>query len=312
MRKNKTLAKKSTRKSARTKAPTSPTKVTKRPAKSPKKKVRDTTKKKPVVQVTTPEPPSPTHYNEKMSRPRGRPRGSKNKMSPTEPRRKGDVYFTSDTEAAIVKYNMTDDPREKDKIYTEHIQRAFAKIAENVYNTFKFSYADVSPLEIQKQALSHMVANISKYEPGKGKAFSYFSIVAKNWFILDNNTTYRRFKKHVEICEHVGESGEFVIEPEHEKQESETREFIQLMVNYWDKNVGKHFTKERELRIANAVIEIFRNADRIDVFNKKALYLYIREIADCQTQHITKVINRMAAPQAAIKREYLVRGHIDM
>ena len=220
------------------------------------------------------------------------------------------MYFTPDTESAIVAYNETEDPREKDKIYNEKIQGAFGKIAENIYNTFKFSYADVSPLDIQKQAISHMVANMSKYEKGKGKAFSYFSIVAKHWFILDNNTTYRRFKKHVEICEQTGEVGEFVVQPEHEKQESETREFIKLMVEYWDKNVGKHFTKERDLKIANAVIEIFRNADRIDVFNKKALYLYIREIADCQTQHITKVINKMTGPQSVIKTEYLNRGTV--
>ena len=163
---------------------------------------------------------------------------------------------------------------------------------------------------MQKQAVSHMVANIGKYERGKGKAFGYFSIVAKHWFILDNNTTYRRFKKHIEICEQPGEPGEFVVEPEHAKKENEVKEFIALMVEYWDKNVGKHFTKERDLRIANAVVEIFRNADRIDVFNKKALYLYIREIAGCQTQHITKVINRMAGPQSIIKKEYMDRGSI--
>ena len=249
---------------------------------------------------------------EKISRPRGRPKGSKSKKTAlnSDEKKSSNVYFTHETENAIVEYNETEDPREKDRIYNDKIQAAFAKIAENVYNTFKFSYADVSPLEIQKQAISHMVANIAKYEKGKGKAFSYFSIVAKHWFILDNNTTYRRFKKHVEICEQVGESGEFVIEPEHEKQESETREFIRLMVEYWDKNVGKYFTKERDLKIANAVIEIFRNSDRIDVFNKKALYLYIREIADCQTQHITKVINKMTGPQANIKSEYLNRGTV--
>jgi hypothetical protein len=209
-----------------------------------------------------------------------------------------------------VAYNTTTDSREKDRIYNEKIQYAFFKIAENVYNTFKFSYADVSPEEIQKQAISHMVANIDKYEKGKGKAYSYFSIVAKNWFILDNNTTYKRFKKHVEICDHPGDAGEFVVEPEHEKQESETREFIQLMVDYWDKNVSKLFTKDRDLKIANAVVEIFRNADRIDVFNKKALYLYIREIADCQTQHITKIINKMKSTQFGIKSQYLNTGTI--
>lgn len=252
------------------------------------------------------------HVNEKLSRPRGRPKGKKNKKEHVDgvEKKVSNVYFTPDTEAAIVAYNETDDMREKDRLYNDRIQGAFGKIAENVYNTFKFSYADVSPIEIQKQAISHMVANMSKYEKGKGKAFSYFSIVAKHWFILDNNTTYRRFKKHVEICEQTGESGEFVVQPEHEKQESETREFIKLMVNYWDKNVGKHFTKERDLKIANAVVEIFRNADRIDVFNKKALYLYIREIADCQTQHITKVINKLMEPQRKIQAEYYNTGKI--
>lgn len=284
-------------------------KVVKKP-KSVKKvnKVNKPKKIKKQIIVTT----DAAHVNEKISRPRGRPKGTKNKVETVDGAEKkvSNVYFTHETEAAIVAYNETEDSREKDRIYNDKIQAAFSKIAENVYNTFKFSYADVSPIEIQKQAISHMVANIAKYEKGKGKAFSYFSIVAKHWFILDNNTTYRRFKKHVEICEQSGEAGEFVVEPEHEKQESETREFIKLMVEYWDKNVGKHFTKDRDLKIANAVIEIFRNADRIDVFNKKALYLYIREIADCQTQHITKVINKMTGPQAHIKSEYLNSGTI--
>jgi len=259
--------------------------------------------KKPIHQIV-----ETTH--EVIKRPRGRPKGAKNKKIEGTAPKSSNVYFTPETEAAIIAYNKSEDPREKDKIYNDYIQQAFFKIAENVYNTFKFSYADVSPIEIQKQAISHMVANIDKYEPGKGKAFSYFSIVAKNWFILDNNTTYKRFKKHVEICEQTGESGEFVVEPEHEKQESETREFIELMVDYWDKNVHKMFTKEKDLKIAHAVIEIFRNADRIDVFNKKALYLYIREIADCQTQKITKVINKMKATQQNIAEEYLNRGTI--
>ena len=255
---------------------------------------------------------NPTFENtsEILKRSRGRPKGTKNKKLEETVPKISNVYFTPDTEAAIVAYNSTDDAREKDRIYNEHIQHAFLKIAENIYNTFKFSYADVSPLEIQKQAISHMVANMSKYEAGKGKAFSYFSIVAKNWFILDNNMTYRRFKKHVEICEQTGESGEFVVEPEHRKRESEAKEFIKLMVDYWDKYVNKLFNKEKDLKIAYAVVEIFRNSDRIDVYNKKALYLYIREIADCPTQKITKVINKMKSAQKIIAEEYLNRGTI--
>lgn len=283
-----------------------PVRKTKNNKKKVVKKI-DKAPKKQIIQIV----PVETVTHSKISRPRGRPKGRKNKTQTDGVEKKtSNMYFTQDTEDAIIAYNESEDLRVKDTIYNDKIRDAFSKIAENVYNTFKFSYADVSPLEIQKQAISHMVANINKYEKGKGKAYSYFSIVAKHWFILNNNTTYLRFKKHVEICEQAGEAGEFVVEPEHEKQESETREFIKLMVDYWDKNVNKFFTKDRDLKIANAVIEIFRNADRIDVFNKKALYLYIREIADCQTQHITKVINKMAGPQSVIKKEYLSSGGI--
>jgi hypothetical protein len=298
MKKKKKIAKKAQTKKVVKNTQRSPKKVNKKPVKprAEKKKIVLPT----VVNVS----------HEPAKRSRGRPKGAKNKSKEGAPKT-SNVYFTPQTEAAIIAYNQASEPREKDRIYNEHTQQAFFKIAENVYNTFKFSYADVSPLEIQKQAISHMVANIDKYEPGKGKAFSYFSIVAKNWFILDNNTTYKRFKKHVEICEQAGDAGEFVVEPEHEKQESETREFIALMVDYWDKNVAKMFNKEKDLKIAHAVIEIFRNADRIDVFNKKALYLYIREIADCPTQKITKVINKMKSTQKNIAEEYLNKGMIN-
>lgn len=222
------------------------------------------------------------------------------------------MYFTKDTEDAIVAFNLTHDAREKNRIYNESIRFAFEKIAENIFNTFKFSYNEVSPLKVQEEAVSHMVANMEKYDRDKGKAFSYFSIVAKHWFILENNNNYRRFKKHTSISEQPGEVGEFVVEPEHHKKENDTKEFIKLMVAYWDIHVGKYFNKERDLQIANAVIEIFRNSDRIDVFNKKALYLYIREIADCQTQHITKVINKMRDAQNVILEEYLSTGNIEV
>ncbi len=220
------------------------------------------------------------------------------------------MYFTKDTEDAIILYNETFDQELKNQIYNEKIKHAFEKIAENIFNTFKFSYNEVSPVKVQEEAISHMVANMDKYDKSRGKAFSYFSIVAKHWFILENNNNYRRFKKHSTIAEQPDDTGEFVVEPEYYSRSAETREFIKLMIAYWDLNLKKHFSKQRDLEIANAVIEIFRNSDRIDIFNKKALYLYIREIANCHTQHITKVVNKMKDAQKMIFEEYLSSGTV--
>jgi hypothetical protein len=150
-----------------------------------------------------------------------------------------------------------------------------------------------------------------KFEAGKGKAFSYFSIIAKHYLIALNNSTYKRRNQHVEIGEeHDEHTVQLQTEDTHHKDE-EMREFIKLMIRFWENNVGKIFTKQRDLDIANAVIELFRSSDRIDAFNKKALYLYIREISACKTQQITKVINKMKQYQNNISRSYTNQGSIN-
>ena len=218
------------------------------------------------------------------------------------------MYFTSDTEKAIIKYNNEKDIEIRNEIYVDEIKPCFDKLVENVFNTFKFTYFDNSPIEIQKETIAHLVANMHKFEEGKGKAFSYFSIVAKNYLIFHNNNNYKRFNQHVDISETPSDTTVCLQTTDSYHDELETSEFMKLMVDYWERNIGKIFTKQRDLNIANAVIELFRNSDRIDSFNKKALYLYIREISSCKTQQITKVINKMKQYQNTITKSYLDRG----
>ena len=218
------------------------------------------------------------------------------------------MYFTSDTEKSIIQYNNEKNMDIRNEIYEEEIKPCFDKLVENVFNTFKFTYFDNSPIEIQKETIAHLVANMHKFEEGKGKAFSYFSIVAKNYLIFHNNNNYKRFNQHVDISDTPSDTTVCLQTTDSYHDELETSEFMKLMVDYWEKNIGKIFTKQRDLNIANAVIELFRNSDRIDSFNKKALYLYIREISSCKTQQITKVINKMKQYQNTITKSYLDRG----
>ena len=221
------------------------------------------------------------------------------------------MYFTKDTEDAIVAYNNSTDSQIREDIYNTKIKYPFEKLVENIFNTFKFSYFEIGPLDIQKETVAHLVSNMHKFEAGKGKAFSYFSIIAKHYLIALNNSTYKRRNQHVEISEeHDENTVQLQTEDKHYK-DSEMREFMNLMIKFWENNVKKIFTKQRDLDIANAVIELFRSSDRIDAFNKKALYLYIREISSCKTQQITKVINKMKQYQNNISRSYLNQGSIN-
>ena len=149
-----------------------------------------------------------------------------------------------------------------------------------------------------------------KFEAGKGKAFSYFSIVAKNYLIFHNNNNYKRFNQHVDISETPGEDSVCLQTEDAHHKTIQTQEFMKLLINYWEKNITKIFTKQKDLNIAYAVIELFRSSDRIENFNKKTLYLYIRELSNCKTQQITKIINKMKSYQNVVMKNYIDSGKV--
>lgn len=225
-------------------------------------------------------------------------------------KRKSKIYFTEETEQAIIEYNKTDDYNKRSKIYVEHIQYPFEKLAENVLNTFKFSYFDIPKADVQAEVVSTLIEKIHMFKEGKGKAFSYFSIVAKNHLILRNNSNYKRFKKTALISE-MPENWN----PENDFYDvelgGEYMEFKDLMLGFWDKNLTKIFTKKRDIQIADAVLELFRRSQYIENFNKKHLYLLIREMTDCKTHYITKVVNEMKKYQNRLLNEYLENGFFE-
>lgn len=230
------------------------------------------------------------------------------------------MYFTQETEDAIILYNQTEDIAVREQIFRDKILQPFQKLVENVFNTFKFSYFETGPQDVQKECLTHLVANMHKFDPTrkskndpqkKTKAFAYFSIIAKHYLILLNNTNYKKFNQNIEISDDRDENTVQLQADDKYYAQQEMSDFIRLIVEFWEKNVNKIFTKQRDLNIANAVVELFRNSERIDAFNKKALYLYIREMASCKTQQITKVINRMKQYHDNIQRSYMENGDVN-
>ena len=83
------------------------------------------------------------------------------------------------------------------------------------------------------------------------------------------------------------------------------------MVEYFDTNLNTIFKKERDLKIGYAIIDLMKQRDDIENFNKKALYILIREMTDVKTSKITKVSNVFRKIYPKIQEEVLSRGHID-
>ncbi len=223
--------------------------------------------------------------------------------------KKKNYYFTQETEDAIIRYNNEEDPAVRNQIYSKDIDYPFDKLAENIIHTFKFYYFDVSPDEVKHEVVSFLVMNIHKFKEGKGKAFSYFSVVAKNYLILNNNANYKRYKTHHDLV--VLDSKKNARKAAADKETNEdNRLFVKLLIKYWEENIYKVFSKEREIAVADAIVELFRRSGTIENFNKKALYILIREMTGIRTQYITKVINIMKKHNVKLINEFKTTGTV--
>ena len=219
-------------------------------------------------------------------------------------------YFTQLTENAIIRHNKETRPHMRERIYNEHIRFAFEKLAENIIHTFKFYYFDVPSEDVKHEVVSFLYMNMHKFAEGKGKAFSYFSIVAKNYLILHNNNNYKRMKQHDDYSVTDYKRNPMTEMKSKDKREMNV-EYITILADYWKNNLTTVFKRKKDLDVANAVIELIDMKDRIDNFNKKALYILIREMTGSNTQHITRVINVMKKHHIMLKKNFEYSGSVD-
>ena len=222
-------------------------------------------------------------------------------------KKKSKIYFGTPVHDAIVAYNRSTDIKFRHKIYTEEIHAAFLKLAENIINTFKFSYFDYGFRDLQEEVVSNLVINMHKFDETRGsKAFSYFSIVAKNYLILNNNANYKKMKSHddISILNDAGAKDDKI-------ETSISKEVFEKTVEFLYQRLEILFPKEKDRKVAESILYLCQNRDQIDNFNKKALYIMIREMTDVQTTKITQISNVFRRIYPRIQNEILNKGHID-
>jgi len=209
-------------------------------------------------------------------------------------KKKGVQYFTQATEDAIVLYNNTPDSELRSRIYNDRIHYAFFKLTENIIHTLKFYDTEVDNIEdLQHEVITFLLSKIHLFDPSKGaKAYSYFGTIAKRYLILSNQKNYKKRvdTAPIEILEEDENHSYHIDGDNHNERLSK---FIDLYTEHCSQNLTKMFPKEYDAQIADAILELFRKRENLDIFNKKALYIYIREIIDVKTPKITKIANQL-------------------
>jgi len=234
-------------------------------------------------------------------------RGKPRKRKPKEPR----IYFTQDTEDAIVEYLACDDSVERNFIYNERIEYAFYKLAENIIHTFKFYYTDTDTIEeLKHEVITFLLEKLHLYKPDKGKAFSYFGTIAKRYLIVYNENNYKKLQEKANVDESDDEQMMLYENDRNIENAFNELGFMDQYTKYIDAHLFRLFPKKQDAQTADAIVELFRKRESLEIFNKKALYIYIREITDVSTPQITKIIKKLKVIYSQLYNEYYNNGHI--
>ena len=223
----------------------------------------------------------------------------KQKRSPKKP----NVYFTKETEDAIVLYNTLEDDIQRNLIYTQKIHPAFYKLAEIMIHRFKFYNFDVSHEDVKHEVISFLHEKITKYKAENGKAFSYFSIVAKNYLIAENNKNYYHYKRSQGI-DAIDLERNVVNEKVRYDMIEEKHDFIDIFVNVVENYLPLFFTKQRDIQVADSILYLFKTRDNIENYNKKAIYILVRERTGVGSQYITSVIGKIKLIYSKLYLQY--------
>ena len=234
-------------------------------------------------------------------------RGKPRKRKPKEPR----IYFTQDTEDAIVEYLASNDQVERNRIYNERIEYGFYKLAENIIHTFKFYYTDTDTIEeLKHEVITFLLEKLHLYNPTKGKAFSYFGTIAKRYLIVYNENNYKKLQEKADVDESDDEQMMLYENDKNIENAFDELSFMDQYIKYIDTYLFKLFPKKQDAQTADAIVELFRKRETLEIFNKKALYIYIREITDVSTPQITKIIKKLKLIYVQLYNEYYQHGYI--
>jgi hypothetical protein len=219
-------------------------------------------------------------------------------------KKRKNYYFTKDHENAIVRYSNTTCIRERTELYERWIGPALNEMVDKIVFTYKFTnLPNIDSL--RDECKVWLVTILDKYDQSRGSAaFSYFSVITKNWFIHKVKKQQKRQRREVDydnISKYYEEKYLSTTESYvSEREEEEFWDSFYKELQSWDVSQ----MKENDLKVYQAINILFESKEDIEIFNKKAIYLYLREITGLNTKQIVNSLKKFRKKYSNFKQSW--------
>jgi hypothetical protein len=210
--------------------------------------------------------------------------------------KKEDRYFTEKTQESIVKFQNALTKEEKNEIFKNEIIYSFEKLVENLINVYRFESLHENAHDLKLDCVHFLFETLEKFKAEKGtKAFSYFNIVARNWLSVRSKKRNSSLRKNISLDATMTVRDREVIEDTSLIDiENQKPPGSMLHILY---DIRTKVKNDNELGCINSIITIFENVDEIDLLNKTAVLLYMRELSGLTPKQLTSAMS-------SIKKHY--------
>lgn len=212
-------------------------------------------------------------------------------------KRKRKQYFTLETQEKIVLYQKSDCKKEKDSLYEEHIMPAFNELVHSLVSVYKFKATIEDISHLKNDCSTFLFETLHKWNPDNGtKAFSYFNVVAKNWLTINSRRLAKNANRSVSL--NAPESMSFrdksklsesriELSPDEKERKNNIPNVIDEMLIY----IENQLKDGRDKRCIKAIQQIFTNVDNLDYLNKRAIFVYLREISGLNSSELSSSLS---------------------
>jgi hypothetical protein len=228
-------------------------------------------------------------------------------------KKKRNYYFTREVQDDIVAYNSTDDNIVRNKLYTRSIHQAFHRLCEAVLKTFKFTYTDGVELnDLIHEAEIHLFNNLHLFDPTRGTAYSYYSNSVKNFGIIFNTKNYKKLKETVQPVDvdFEGLEKQKYDDNEYDRREQQMDYFTDAFCDYLDSNMEELFLTRHDKQVAEAFIQILRNRDNLEIFDKKSFVIYIKDMTNVSESKILENFKIIKSKYLELNNQFEEYGFI--
>lgn len=218
---------------------------------------------------------------------------------------KKNYYFGKDVEIAIIEYNSLVDEDQRVALYEKEIRYAFHELAKNLINIYRVYNTGDDVSVVEHDTVSFLYQSMHKYNQERGKAFSFFNVIAKNFIVQKAQSAHRRKTIHRNIDDSYNELNTISRKYYEQSNIEELKELISVIIRDFAEWSQKKFKKEEDQQIAANILYLIEKYPELDIYNKKQVFTYLKEMSDSKSKKIANVLSEFRKRYEKTKAKYI-------